>query len=247
VYRYRFARTGAQQWTATITDLTARHRPITTLGTFTVPSAWLGIHRVDGGFLEQYLAPPETGAAAAHPVCPSAPQHRTTAQFLNVRVNGTTAPIAEKPQLHVLNDVGTKLICQNATANVVAGGVQLDMDLRAPAPPANPRAVRAGRTVTVTWTRRRDPGLVTRGELEHAMFAPSQLNALAAIARPTATGYTVTISPGGRHLIVSATHDTVRFRNLKHDTTYHFTITADNRGGHSPPAVATAHIPAGPQ
>jgi hypothetical protein len=241
----RFASVGTSQWAATITDLSVPNRPVSTIGTFTMPAGWLGIYRIDAGFLEQYVSPPET-TAMEHPVCPWLPRHRTTALYLNARVNETVPPSEVQPGVHVVNDVGTRLVCQNATATVVPGGVQLDMDLRAPAPPAGPRAVRAGRSVTVSWTPRRDPATVTRGQIENAMFSVASLDAIALLARPRPTGYTVTAAPGGATRTVGAGRTRVTFARLRHRTTYQFTITADNNGGHSVPVVVTARIPAGP-
>ena len=241
-YRYEFRYVGAGQWTATITDLSAPSRPIVTIATFTVPMAWLGIDHVDAGFLEQYLSPPET-ADKSHPVCPSLPQHRTTAQYLNARVGDTVAPTAVRPGLHRVNDVGTALVCQNATARRIPGGVQLDMDLRAPAAPTKARAVRAGRSVTVSWTPRRNPATVTRGQLENAMLSTEQLAAIAAVARPLPTSYAVSESPGRQHRTISASQLRVTFGGLRHQTTYRFTITAVNGGGQSAPVSVTIRIP----
>jgi hypothetical protein len=245
-YRYEFRYVGAGQWTAYVTDLSAPNRPVVTIGTFTVPGTWLGIDHVDAGFLEQYRSPPET-ADKSHPVCPSLPQHRTTAQYLNARVNDTVAPTAVRPGLHRVNDIGTALVCQNATARRVPGGVQLDMDLRAPAPPTEPRAVRAGRSVTVSWTPRRNPATVTRGQLENAMLSTEQLAAIANIARPLPTSYTVSESPGGRHRTISASQHRVTFAGLRHKTTYRFTITAADGSGHSAPVSVTIRIPPAPR
>jgi hypothetical protein len=245
-YRYAFRYAGPGQWTATITDRSAPNRPVVTIGTFTVPVAWLGIDHVDAGFLEQYVSPPET-TDKSHPVCPSSPQHRTTAQYLNARVNDTVAPEAVRPGLHRVNDVGTALVCQNATARRIPGGVQLDMDLRAPAAPTRPRAVRAGRSVTISWTPRRNPATVTRGQLENAMLSTEQLAAIAAIARPLPTSYTVSASPGGQHRTVSASQARVTFGGLRHQTTYRFTIVASNGSGRSAPISVTIRIPVAPK
>jgi hypothetical protein len=38
----------------------------------------------------------------------------------------------------------------------------------------------------------------------------------------------------------------VTFKGLRHRTTYRFTISSDNSGGHSAPVAVTARIPAGP-
>ena len=244
-YRYRFALVGPGQWAATITDLSVANRPVSTIGRFAMPADWLGLYRIDAGFLEQYVSPPET-TTPTDPVCPWLPQHRTTAQYLNARVNDTVAPSVVQPGLHAVNDVGTRLVCQNATATAVPGGVQLDMDLRAPAPPADPRAVRSGRSITVSWAPRRDPATVTRGQIENSMFSTSQLGAIAALARPRPTAYTVTASPGGATETVGVARTHVTFARLRHRTTYQFSITADNNGGHSAPVVVTARIPAGP-
>jgi len=115
-----------------------------------------------------------------------------------------------------------------------------------PAPPAAPHAVRAGRNITVSWTPRRNPASVTRGQIENAMFSSTQLDAIGALARPLAASYTVSASPGGKHQTVPASQHHVTFAGLEHSTTYRFTISADNDGGHSPPVTVTARIPAGP-
>ena len=107
--------------------------------------------------------------------------------------------------------------------------------------------MRAGRSVTVSWTPRRNPATVTRGQLENAMLSTEQLAAIAAIARPLPTSYTVSESPGGRHRTISASQHRVIFAGLRHKTTYRFTITAANGSGRSAPVAVTIRIPPAPR
>ena len=78
------------------------------------------------------------------------------------------------------------------------------------------------------------------------MFSTSQLDAIAVLARPQPTTYTVTGTPGGERRTIAASQHRVTFAGLAHHTTYRFTISADNDGGHSASVTVTARIPAGP-
>jgi len=239
VYRYGFARTAAHQWTATITDESTPGTPVTTLGAFIVPASWLGIRSWDSGFMEQFVAPPET-SRAVHPVCPS---HRTTVLFLNARLDDTVAPIAEQPSVYALTSFPNTLTCQNATAKLVTDGLQLDTNIPNPAPVRYPHATRAGTTVTVTWTPPRDPATVTLDELGASALSTATTNALKAISVPMPTAYTVTVSPGGRRISVPASKHAASFTGLPRGHTYTFSIKATNGGAASSSRSISLAIP----
>jgi len=227
-YRYSFARTAPSGWSAQITDRTASGTPVTTLGTYSVPTSWSGMLPA-GSWVEQYVTPPETDNPT--PVCPS---RWVTVRYENARANGTVVPLTDNGSIPAINAYEptdappNHVVCQNAQATDTAKGVTLDVDTPKPAPATAPKVTRSGSSAIIAWSAARNPATITASEL--ATASDVTLASLSAIARPLPTSYTVTATPGSHSVTVPSSLSKATITGLTSGTTYTFTVTADNAG-----------------